>query len=100
MSKFSKKGYRNMLARDEEGKLIVVPVKVGSKPDKLRAHGVHKAKREASKAFREYKANLKEAKKNVPAHMRASINWSKVPNLFMGGQDNGDNNNSEAKPMH
>lgn len=99
MSKFNKKGYRNMLAYDENNNLRVVPVKVGGKHDKRRAQAVKKLKKERSKAFTEYKDNLKEMKKRVPAHLRASINWSKTPDMFLGGND-GNNNDTEAKPMH
>lgn len=43
-----------------------------------------KAYKESLANFRAYKTNLRDQKKQVPARLRASINWSAVPDIYLG----------------
>lgn len=81
MSKHNKKGYRTVKARDPRtGQIHNMPVEIGSPIDRAaRKHeaGADKAQR---KALRQFKDQLKIAKKAIPADQRAKVNWNEVRN--------------------
>lgn len=84
MSQFNRKGNTTIMARTP-GRSDPHPVAVpkGSYHDNRQQQALRKFKKEQQRAFREYKAKLKEAKKRVPASQRSKINWSQVPERYL-----------------
>jgi hypothetical protein len=77
MTTHSRKGYRAIKVRDSKsGQIVNAAVKIGSGLDRR----VERQRRKAEKAQREqrrqFKAAQREAKKVVPLHIRARVNWS------------------------
>lgn len=79
MSKYTRKGYTTVKARDPKtGRLWDAPVLVEGKTAKYARHDRRKLERAAREKMRQFKAQLREAKKNVPLELRSKINWNNV----------------------
>lgn len=83
MSRFNRKGYRNLVGQTKGGELKSFPVKIGSDIDAAHSKRVRKLKKDQTKAFREYKTRLKEIKKRVPLEERSKINLANIPEKYL-----------------
>lgn len=75
MSKANRKGYTTIVARDQTGALRHVPVKKGSKLHKMYIRKNKALAKEQKKQFREFKDNMRLAKKAFSPEDRAKVNW-------------------------
>lgn len=81
MSMFNRKGFRATKAIDPKtGKEFVAPVRINSSVGGRIAADLKKQKKARAQANREYKRQLREAKKSVPVEMRSKVNWSAAIN--------------------
>jgi hypothetical protein len=76
MSKFNKKGYTTIRAKDAKGNIFTAPVHKNSKLAAISAHHNRKIAKQQKQQIREFKARMREAKKSVPIEHRAKVNWS------------------------
>lgn len=83
MSRYNRKGFMAVPAVDSQGNKHSFPVRKGSKVDGQRRHRFKKAKREAQKNWREYKASLREIKKRIPLAERGKANLSRIPERYL-----------------
>ena len=79
MSKFNRKGFTTIRARDSKtGAIFNAPVSVNGGLAKIAASRLKQSNRINKQAFREFKAQMREAKKALPLEMRSKVNWSEV----------------------
>jgi len=83
MSRFNRKGWKTVRGKKPDGTIAPFPVKVGGYHDRANKKAVAKLKKERQKSFREYKQNLKEAKKRIPLSERSKIKLSAVPERYL-----------------
>ena len=84
MSRFNRKGFTTIMARTPDNKEPhPVAVPKGSYHDMRQQQHLSLFKKNSKKAFKEYKARLREAKKKVPASERSKINWSRLPEQYL-----------------
>lgn len=83
MSIFNRKGYRTLLGRTNDGEIKPFAIKTNHPLAIKHSRNIMSAKKERQKAFREYKKNLRDAKKKVPLSERSKINWSRLPEQYL-----------------
>lgn len=84
MSRFNRKGNTTIMARTPDNDTPhPVAVPKGSYHDRRQQKHLALFKKERKAAFKQYKQNLREAKKKIPADQRAKINWSQVPERYL-----------------
>jgi hypothetical protein len=81
VKRYSKKGYRSLRARDTDtGQVKTIAVKIGSSLDMRARKQIGQLSKMQKQEFREFKKQLRQAKKAIPLEVRGKVNWSEVEN--------------------
>lgn len=73
MSNFNRKGFTTIKAKDSHGSVNNFSVRQGSKLERIAAHRNKQMEKQRKQHIRDYKAQLREAKRRIPLAERAKV---------------------------
>lgn len=79
MGLHNRKGYTTVRAKDRQtGTIHHMAVKQGSAMHERYRSGIERVRKDNRLAMREFRRNMREAKKAIPLEHRAKVNWSSL----------------------